>query len=512
MANQLPAIKHVVQLMLENRSFDQMLGFLYADNGNKSASGQPYDGLTGNETNPDDAGRDIKVFKIDKNAPHPYLMPGADPGEGYHNTNYQLFQTDDPQQGQVPANKGFVINFKAAIASDFAKHYQDTLEGTDASEIMGMYAPEMLPIMSALAKGYAVCDRWYSSAPTQTIPNRAFAGAGTSQGHLDNHIKVFTCPSIFGRLEDKAIDWAIYGYNRDPLTRLDFTDTQHQDEKHFGHFRDFQTRADAGTLPAYTFLEPSWSSSGNSQHPNYDVAVGEKLLHDVYYALRNGKGWNDTLLLITYDEHGGNYDHVPPPWGATPPDNSVGEWGFDFTRFGVRIPALLISPRIAAGTVFRSKSGTIDHTSVLKTIELRWNVPALTARDAAAPDLGDVLTLATPRTDDPLNGVQIPIYNGTHPNASQPSLIEKMHAHKVSLLPLRNDHGSYDQHDMPTMASSAQIGDYIQMRTAAWSQHMARIGKKKAARKALNKKAAARKAAKPPARKKAIYRARRAFR
>ena len=274
---------------------------------------------------------------------------------------------------------------------------------------MGMYAPEMLPIMSGLARGFAVCDQWFSSAPTQTIPNRTFAAAATSQGHLDNHVKVFTCPSIFGRLGDKNIDWAIYGYNRDPLTRLDFTDTQRADESHFGHFRDFQTRCGNGTLPAYTFLEPSFGASGNSQHPNYDVALGEQLIHDTYYAVRNGPHWNDTLLLITYDEHGGNYDHVAPPSNATPPDSSIGEFGFDFRRFGVRVPALLISPRIAPGTVFRAKRGTIDHTSMLRTIELRWGLDPLTERDKAAPDLGDVLTLATARTDDPLQGVQIPV-------------------------------------------------------------------------------------------------------
>jgi phospholipase C len=437
MANQLPAIKHIVQLMLENRSFDQMLGFLYTANGNKSPTNQPFEGLTGNESNPDDAGREIRVFKIDGSAPHPFLMPGADPGEGFFNTNYQLFSTDDPAPGAVPTNRGFVVNFKAAIQSDQAKGFKDTLQGTDPSEIMGMYAPEMLPIMSGLARVFAVCDQWFSSAPTQTIPNRTFAAAATCQGHLDNHVKVFTCPSIFGRLGDKKIDWAIYGYNRDPLTRLDFTDTQRADESHFGHFRDFQTRCDNGTLPAYTFLEPSFGASGNSQHPNYDVALGEQLIHDTYYAVRNGPGWNDTLLLITYDEHGGNYDHVAPPSNATPPDNSIGEFGFDFKRFGVRVPALLISPRIAPGTVFRAKRGTIDHTSMLRTIELRWGLDPLTERDKAAPDLGDVLTLATARTDDPLQGVQIPASDVAHPEQSAPSLLETIHAHKVSLLPLR---------------------------------------------------------------------------
>ncbi len=480
MPNQLSAINHIVQLMLENRSFDQMLGFLYPNN--QSASGQPYAGLTGTESNPDDAGNPVQVFKIDKNTKHPYLMPGADPGEGFFNTNTQLFSTDDPAPGATPTNKGFVINFRAAIASDQAKHFKDSLPDTVPSDIMGMYSPEMLPVMSGLAKGFAVCDQWFASAPTQTIPNRAFAAAATSQGHLDNSVKVFTCPSIFGLLSDHSLDWAIFGYSRDPLTRLDYTDTKTADESHFGHFRDFQTRAAAGTLPAYSFLEPDFSATGNSQHPNYDVAAGEQLIRDVYDAVRQGPGWNQTLLFITYDEHGGNYDHVPPPWGANPPDDSVGEFSFDFTRFGVRIPALLISPRIAAGTVFRAKTGVIDHTSVLKTIQTRWGLPPLTARDKAAPSLGDVLTLATPRTDDPLNGVVTPTSQATHPNASKPSLIEKIHANKVAHLEVRNDKGSYDQHTPPDLSTSDAIGDYIQNRTAAWTQHLQRRRQRRADR------------------------------
>ncbi len=491
MANQLQKIEHVVQLMLENRSFDQMLGFLYEDAGNRSPTGAPYEGLTGEETNPDDFGQETQVFKIDHASDHPYLRPGADPGEGFHNTNLQLYSTDAPAPGAVPTNRGFVINFKAAIASDLARHFKDTLPNTDASEIMGMYSPEMLPIMSGLAKGYAVCDHWFASVPTQTIPNRAFAGAGTSQGHLDNHVKVFTCPSIFGRLSDQNLEWAIYGYDAAPLTRHDFPDTQNADASHFGHFRDFQTRAANGTLPAYTFLEPSFGASGNSQHPNYDVALGEKLIHDVFKALHDGPGWNETLLIITYDEHGGNYDHVPPPGGAVAPDDSVGEFGFDFSRFGVRIPALLISPRIAAGTVFRAKQGTIDHTSVLRTIADRWSLAPLTKRDKAAPSLADVLTLATPRTDNPIENVVIPISRDTHPLQAQPSLLERIHAQKLAELPLRNNKGIYGEHTPPDTSSSESIADYIQMRTAEWEQHLQRQRERSAAlwtSKALLKK------------------------
>ena len=199
-------------------------------------------------------------------------------------------------------------------------------------------------------------------------------------------------------------------------------------------FSDFAAAAKGGTLPAFTFLEPSWSSTGNSQHPNYDVALGEQLIHDVYETLREGPGWPQTLLVITYDEHGGCYDHVPPPYGATPPDVDAGEFGFDFTRFGVRVPTVLVSPLIAPGTVYRVPAGStpLDHTSVLKTVEQRWGLPALTARDAAAPGFGDVLTLATPRTDDVLAGVTVPISGAAGPSAALPSHLQEIQAELVS--------------------------------------------------------------------------------
>jgi phospholipase C len=474
MANQLSSIDHIVQLMLENRSFDQMLGFLYSASGNRSPTGQAYEGLTGNESNPDSAGHDVPVFKIDHTLPHPYFMPGADPGEGFYNTNFQLFSVHSPPANAVPTNKGFVINFQNAIAYDQAHGYKDTLPGTRPADIMGMYTPDMLPIMSALARGYAVCDHWFASAPTQTLPNRCFAAAATSLGYLKNHHMVFPTPSIFGRLSDKNIDWAIYGYSGPPMTRQDFPDTKDADDSHFGEFAQFQERAKAGTLPAYTFLEPDFGPHGNDQHPNYDVSHGEQLIHEVYYTLRSGPKWNKTLFLITYDEHGGNYDHVAPPANAVPPDDSPGEFDdFDFTRFGVRVPALLISPLIPAGTVFRAQSGTIDHTSVLKTIEQRWNVPPLSARDKAAPGLGDVLSLSQLRTDDPLSGISVPSSGTIHPNQQHPSELDLIHANRAAQLPVINSFGTLG-HTPPDLSTSVAVKDYIQARTSAWILHRPR--------------------------------------
>lgn len=465
----LMSIQHIVLLMLENRSFDHMLGFLYAAEGNKSPRGEPFDGLTGNEFNLDDDGTKVAVFKIDRSMKNAYFAPGADPGEGYAATNSQLFGSTTAPADPVATNGGFVSDFRYTLGWESQDPSWNVLSGTVPSDIMGMFTPQMLPVLSTLARAYAVCDHWYSSAPTETMPNRAFASAATSQGHMDDKTKTFTCPSIFGLLSQHNIGWSMYGYDQQPLTRQNFPDTTNADESHFGLFPDFEKAAAKGTLPAYTFLEPSWPSTGNSQHPNYDVALGEQLIYDVYRALRKGKGWKDTLLIITYDEHGGCYDHVPPPQGATPPDDSVGEYGFDFKRFGVRVPAVLVSPRIAPGTVFNVPAGTmpIDHTSILKTIEKRWSLPALTARDAAAPDLGAVLTLTEPRSDDALKKVKPPKASGKDPAKGKPSHMQKVYAELVANLPIRDRTGD-NAHKELNLRTSRDYEKYIKKRTEAW--------------------------------------------
>ncbi len=467
-SNLLSQIDRVVVLMLENRSLDHMLGFLYTDAGNISPAGHAFEGLSGTESNPDADGNPVAVFKIDPTAEYAYFMPGADPGEGFSATNSELYGTTKPKAGAAATNQGFVKDFAYALGWE-GPEKRSILAGTTASDIMGVFTPEMLPVLSGLAKGFAVCDYWFASAPTETMPNRAFACAGTSQGHMDDKTKTFTSPSIFGLLGNANMAWKIYGYDTDPLTRQDFSDTTNASEDHFGLFTDFQNDAASGSLPAYAFIEPSWEASGNSQHPNYDVSKGEQLIHDVYYALRNGPNWNSTLLIVTYDEHGGCYDHVPPPSGATPADSSAGEYGFDFTRFGVRVPTVLVSPLIAPGTVFRAPDSgpPFDHTSILKTVETRWGLSPLTARDAAAPDVGLVLTLATPRTDDPLAGVQVPQSGVTAPNADEISHLQRIHAELVAALPVPGEPGS-SQRRPPSLRTGTEARNFIRERTEAW--------------------------------------------
>ncbi|TWP37149.1 alkaline phosphatase family protein [Leekyejoonella antrihumi] len=453
----LTAVEHVVVLMLENRSFDHLLGYLYADRNNVSPAGDAFEGLSGQQSCPGSDGTQVSAYQLSPDTTDLYFYPGADPGEGYAATNNQCYGSSAaPPAGAVAPMTGFVTDFAKAITDNTSKGWY-VFNGTAEGWIMGCHTPQTLPVLSALAQGFAVCDHWYGSVPTMTMPNRAFVCAGTSQGHLDDATKKFTVGSIFGALTGAGRTWKIYGYAAAPLTKLDFPDTAAAPAANFGHFADFRTDAAAGTLPDYSFLEPSWSSTGNSQHPNYNVALGEQLLLDTYRAVRDGPDWNSTLLIITYDEHGGCYDHVSPPWGATAPDDSQGEFGFDFTRFGPRVPTVLVSPLIPAGTVHRVPIGSVpfDHTSILATIEHRFGVSPLTRRDAAAPDVAGALSLTGPRTDDPLAGVTAPV---PPPNptglAVRASHLQRVHAELIA------EHGGAAA-PPASLQTNADYQDYI---------------------------------------------------
>jgi phospholipase C len=464
--SKLSKIDHFVVLMLENRSFDHMLGFLYTEQGNVSPRGHPYEGLSGNESNPDANGKPVSVFKIDPVSPYAYFMPGADPGEGYFNTNEQLFSNHIAPEPIVPAtNRGFVENFAYTLKWE-KKEKWTILPGTEPSHIMGMFPPKMLPVLSGLAKGYAVCDHWYGSVPTETLPNRAFLNTGTSQGKLADKDKTYTAPTIFGLLGKHNHSWKIYGYDSAPLSRASYTEITHAPNKHFGLFEDFQKDASAGKLANYTYLEPQWGKGGNSQHPNYDVAKGEALILDVFNALKSSPLWDKTMLIITYDEHGGCYDHVAPPENATPPDDTAGQYGFDFTRFGPRVPAVLVSPYIEAGTVFRVAEGSmpLDHTSILKTVEERFDLPPLTRRDAAAQGLGDVLTLHEARTDDPMHGIEPPVSKDSVAHDDAPDHLQHLYAETMASLPLEEMTKKGRTAEMPTFKNSDEAMEYGQRR------------------------------------------------
>jgi phospholipase C len=471
-ANPLKAIDTFVVLMLENRSFDHMLGWLYADAGNVSPSGQAFDGLTGAETNPGTDGSPVSVFRITPATPNAHFMPGADPGEGYNAMNNQLFGAiTAPASEPAISNQGFVKDFAYTLSWQASGKGWTILPGTTPASIMGCFDPAMLPVMSGLARGFAVCDRWFAPVPTETLPNRAFAMAATSQGHLKDRDVPYTAPTIFGALGKAGLSWKVFGYSAPPLSQKDFPDLSNAPQANFGLFADFQTEAKAGTLPAYSFLEPAWSGPGqNDQHPVSDLAAGEQLIHDVYYALRNGPKWASTLMIVTYDESGGLFDHVPPPWRATPPDNTIGEQGFGFNRFGPRVPAVVVSPLIAPGTVFRppADGAPHDHTVILKTLETRYGLAPLTKRDAAAADLSGVLTLAAPRTDDPLAGVVVPPLAANPPAAQAVTHLQQINAALTADLPVADAAGGA-HHAQPLLATSDEADRYIATRTAAWA-------------------------------------------
>jgi phospholipase C len=301
-----------------------------------------------------------------------------------------------------------------------------------------------------------------------TMPNRAFACAATSQGHLDDHTKIFTVPSIFGLMTAHGLDWKIYGYTKSPLARLDFLDTTRAPRSHFGLFHDFQADAAAGRLPAYAFVEPSWSSSGNSQHPNYDVARGEQLLLDTFHALRTSSAWANTLLIITYDEHGGCYDHVAPPSGATPPEDSVAEFDFDFTRFGLRVRPCWSAPASRPARCSESPPTVCRWITPASwpPSSTAGHLPPLTARDAAAHDLSAVVTLTTARTDESLQSITAPSAS-TQPMqlATQPAHLQQVQAELAARLITE---GHTDGQPPPTLHTSADYDNYITRRIQTW--------------------------------------------
>ncbi|MEA3175168.1 MAG: phospholipase, partial [Gammaproteobacteria bacterium] len=283
-----------------------------------------------------------------------------------------------------------------------------------ASAVMHYFTPDQVPVISTLAKAFGVSDYWHASAPCQTWPNRFFAHTGTSLGYVDNKAFPipFRAPSIFSRLEDRGKNWRVYFHDM-PQSML-LRDVWSLAPSHYRFFYQFLADASQGVLPHYSFIEPGYfpdlfdNFMPNDEHPPHNVVHGEKLIADVYNAVRNSPCWKSTLLIITYDEHGGCYDHVPPP-PATPPDGIVANSGnFNFNAYGVRVPAVIISPYIPPGSKIRppkNADGSVtpfDHTSIIKTLRELFDLgDKLTARDEAAPSLLGALSLAAPNNDGP---------------------------------------------------------------------------------------------------------------
>lgn len=420
-------IDHFVVLMLENHSFDNLLGWLYSPGNpppyDKSPAGQPtFCGLgSGDYSNPVSAGSDKKqsVYRVhtafdprDKSR----SLPDPDPGEGYIHTNVQLFQSKTPPGDGVACNQGFIIDYATAIPAD---NRDDPLHPvqTDPTSIMGCYDPAVPIVLTTLAREFAVCDQWYCSVPTQTWPNRRFFHSATSWGDvLNTPTDLFPhkhWPTLFDQLSKNGNSW--YNYHHGvPLTGLLFPHLLIEHPLSFPGIDDFVRHARKGELPDYSFIEPSFVIEPSDQLPPHPLWKGEKLIARVYDAIFGGSAWDKTLLIVTYDEHGGCFDHVPPPPKATPPDDHRGKYDFGFDRFGVRVPTVLCSAYTQKGTIFRSSGDVhIDHTSVMKTVRKRFGITDnLTRRDAKAPYIDSVLNLGAKREKASLPSNLKPSYSG----------------------------------------------------------------------------------------------------
>ena len=433
----LSQIKHIVVVMLENRSLDNMCGWLYSDANRPgqflpAGSPQIFDGLEQGMVNP--SNRDYFAGRPSVPVPVGYgvtssVVPIPDPQETFVNVTEQLYGPGGATATPAYPMQGFVVN------------YENARGVTNAGQIMEAHLPSQLPVLSQMALSYAISDAWFASVPSQTWPNRSFVHAGTSNGHVDNGDPPdplqWNIPTIFNVLVRQNISWSVYSDTvvTPSLTRTMFPSLWDVSlSANFHGFQQFEDACAGNTLPAYSFLEPSFLVEPNDAHPPHDVEAAEQLLFRIWTAVSTSPGWPETLLVITFDEHGGCHDHVLPPMGAIPPDASStpGDQGFGFDRFGVRVPAILVSPYIQAGTVFRSNTSVpYDHTSILATLRDWLAIPAgemlSSRRIAAAPTLAQVLTLPIARTDipdiAPLNAATTLVSAAEMPNDLQKSLV-----------------------------------------------------------------------------------------
>ncbi len=351
-------LKHIVVLMMENRSFDHMLGSLMAVD-------PRIDGITGQLSNPDTTGAVVKP------QPLAQFQGQLDPDPDHHfpAVDLQIFG-GDTSPARVANMQGFVKSY-----------FNQQRDVGHSRKIMYYFAQNQLPVLTTLALEFAVFNRWFASIPGPTICNRAFAHYGTSFGRVDMNPIYLNEPfkSIYDRLINAHPKHTakLYYYDTTSSTMEVANLLQNQPEL-FGTYDQFLDDCGKGDLTDYSFIEPNYNDhdtdSGeevaNDQHPDHNIQAGELFIASVYNAIKTSPLWPNTALLVVYDEHGGIYDHVVPP-SCTPDfktasanDTGTGQ-PFAFDRLGVRVPAILISPWIPKGTVV---DRTFDHASIPATI------------------------------------------------------------------------------------------------------------------------------------------------
>ncbi|XP_027339043.1 non-specific phospholipase C6 [Abrus precatorius] len=395
-AQQEQPIKNVVVLVMENRSFDHMLGWM------KKAINPLINGVTGDECNPvstKNPRQDSICFTDDAEFVDP------DPGHSFEDVLQQVFGSGS---GSIPSMNGFVEQ-----ALSLSQNLSET--------VMKGFKPESVPVYAALVNEFAVFDRWFSSIPGPTQPNRLFVYSATSHGstsHVKRQLaKGYPQKTIFDSLHENHLDFGIYFQNIP--TTLFYRNLRKLKYIFKFHQFDLKFKRDArdGKLPPLTVIEPRYFDlkgvPANDDHPSHDVANGQMLVKEVYEALRASPQWNQTLLIITYDEHGGFFDHVKTPFVNIPnPDGNTGPapYFFKFDRLGVRVPTIMVSPWIKKGTVISGGIGPaanseFEHSSIPATIKKMFNLSSnfLTHRDAWAATFEHVVgELSSPRTDCPV--------------------------------------------------------------------------------------------------------------
>ena len=347
-------IEHVIVVTMENRSFDHMLGWLPQADGRQSglafldASGTPH--MT-SRLSPDYQGCD-----------HP------DPDHSYSG-------------GRIEFNGGACDGW--------------LLAGDNDEYAIGFYKRNDLRFFARAARDWTTCDRYFSSIMAETWPNKIYQYAGQTD-RLDNELDLCTLPTILDRLAGANLS-ARYYFSDVPflgLWGLQYLPISRP-------FGDFLDDAADGTLPAVSFVDPRFidAASGTSgdDHPHADIRNGQAFMDRIYEAVTASPNWPNTVLVFTYDEWGGFFDHVPPPLRPIPPaDQAAGNDG----RLGFRVPCIVVSPFAPP----RVSSLELEHASVLRMIEWRWNLEPLTVRDATATNLAEVL-------DFSLNRLEAPQYN-----------------------------------------------------------------------------------------------------
>jgi phospholipase C len=476
------SITNVFVLMLENRSFDHMLGFSNLT-GMDAATGQstPIRGLTGKEAN-SYSGSNFEVI-----AGADEMMP-LDPGHEFPDVLEQLAGTGASYvSGRYPPinNSGFVSDY---VDSRTAGQGGAT---TDCGEIMKCFSPEQLPVLNALAREFAVCDSWHCAVPGPTWPNRLFACAASSDGldHSPTTAEIltwetldgvsFTHGSLFDALKKKSDSgWRIFSGDLFPMAAA----LKGVALADIAHFDDFATQVNQPVYPwLLTWIEPDYGDvaagtfkGGNSQHPRDGVTPGEALIKATYEAIRNSPHWNTSLLIVTWDEHGGFYDHVPPPPAIAPGDSQAGSkfnhFGFTFDQYGVRVPAIVVSPHIPRNTIDHR---LYDHSSIAATLAAAFDLGTLTARDAAANTLVPLLSLADARADAPLTlpavaplpaapavqAAAAPDMNGSVDAGSLPLLVHVAMRHDIATSPASDRHAILAR--VQAIQTRQQAADYI---------------------------------------------------